>query len=883
MERVVLIDGTALIYRAFYAIPSSFSTRDGTPTNATYGFALMFRKILAGKTPKFGAVIFDAPGKTFRDDKFPAYKAQRPPMAGEMRVQIPWIHRIVAAHDFPLISIPGYEADDVIGTLTKAALAAGHEVHIVSGDKDFAQLIEPNVRMLDTMRDISYDSELVRKKWGVIPNRFVDHLALMGDKADNIPGVPGIGQKGSAKLLDKYESLEGIYENIEQLKGKQKANLINHRGDAFLSRELATIDVAVPLEQTIEDLELKPVEEARVNELFRELEFNSLIQGDEETDTAVAEDQEIEIAASPAALSAWLGQHSGTLTVFPLIEGGHMGGPLVGVAFGAEGAQAIYVPFAAPAGSLGEDAAELVRSVLADPNRPKVFHDYRDARVGLRRQGFPTIEGVEGDTELASFLIDPTALRTHSLERVAKQFLQRTIRARKSVTGSGKSQKALFDVDGEALGTWAGEIAIAIAEVWPVVRQEVAEELQYDNLQKLCLPMSETLARMQFEGVRVDPDVLGGLQEEFAERRAEVQARIHQHAGREFNIGSPKKLGEVLFDEMGLPVIKKTKTGYSTNAEVLQRLSPKHEIARAVLEWRSLDKLINTYTEVLQRSIHPDTGRIHTTFQQTSGVSGRLITTEPDLQRTPIRTGDGKRIREAFIPRDGWVFISADWSQIELRVLAHFSKDPMLVNAFRERIDLHRQTASRIFDVEPDEVDGDQRNVGKTVNFATIYGQGATALGQQIGVPRKQAKAMIDRYFDVYSGVRQWLDNTIASATETGSVTTLHGRRRYIPELKSNNWRDKGYGERIAANTPIQGSAADICKTAMMMIHDRFDEADLQAKMMVQVHDELLFECPPEELEQVTAIVRDCMENCVVLEVPLVVEIGHGASWAEAH
>jgi DNA polymerase-1 len=628
---------------------------------------------------------------------------------------------------------------------------------------------------------------------------------------------------------------------------------------------------------------LKPVDEARVNALYRELEFNSLIQGDEETDSAVAEGQEIEVAPSADALRAWLDHHPGTLAIVPLIEGGHMHGPLAGVALAAAEGEAIYVPFSAPSGALGDAAAEELRAILADPARPKVFHGYRDARVGFQRHGFPEVAGAVGDTELASFLIDPSALRTHDLERVVKQFLQRTVRPIKAVIGSGKSQKALQEASVAVLGAWAGEIAIAIAQVWPIVRQELGEEHQWDNLQDLCLPMAETLARMQFEGVRVDPDVLSRLQDEFAERRAEVQLRIHQHAGREFNIGSPKQLGDVLFDEMGLPVIKKTKTGYSTNAEVLERLSAKHEIARDVLEWRSLDKLINTYTEVLQRSIHPDTGRIHTTFQQTSGVSGRLITTEPDLQRTPIRTGDGKRIREAFIPRDGWVFVSADWSQIELRVLAHFSKDPMLVRAFRERIDLHRQTASRIFDVEPDEVNAEQRNVGKTVNFATIYGQGATALGQQIGVPRTAAKAMIERYFEVYSGVREWLDKTIADATESGSVTTLHGRRRYISELKSNNWRDKGYGERIAANTPIQGSAADICKTAMMMIHRRFDDAGLQARMMVQIHDELLFECPPDELEQVTSIIRDCMEHCVDLEVPLVVDIGHGASWAEAH
>ena len=883
MDRVVLIDGTALIYRAFFAIPSSFSTGDGTPTNATYGFALMFRKILAGKKPRFGAVIFDAPGKTFRDERFPAYKAQRPSMPGEMRVQIPWIHRIVHAHDFPLVSVAGYEADDVIGTLTRQALEDGHEVHIVSGDKDFAQLIGPKVRMLDTMRDINYDAELVRKKWGVTPEQFVDHLALVGDKVDNIPGVPGIGQKGSAKLLSDYGSLQGIYENLDAFTGKRRENLENFRDDAFLSRELATIDCKVPLDGGLADLELTPVDEARVNALYRELEFNSLIVGDDETNAAVAEDQEIEVAASAAALEAWLGTHSGPVSVVVMVEGGHMHGPLAGVAFGTESLRAIYAPLEASSGALGSDARGVIAAVLADPERPKVFHDVRDDRVALARHGFGTVEGVVGDTELASFLIDPTALRTHDLARVVKQFLQRTVRPLKTVVGAGQSLSAMQDIDADSLGSWAGERAIAIAELWPVVRQQLGEELQYDNLQNLALPMARTLARMQQVGIRVDPTVLANLQKEFAVRRDEVQARIHDQAGREFNIGSPKQLGEVLFDEMGLPLIKRTKTGYSTNAEVLERLASKHEIARNVLQWRSLDKLINTYTEVLQRSIHPETGRIHATFQQTAGVSGRLITTDPDLQRTPIRTDDGKRIREAFIPREGWVLVSADWSQIELRVLAHFSKDPMLLHAFRERIDLHRQTAGRIFEVHPDEVTPEQRNVGKTVNFATIYGQGATALGQQLGVKRNEAKAMIDRYFEVYAGVRVWLDQTIAQATETGSVTTILERRRYIPELKSNNWRDRGYGERIAANTPIQGSAADICKTAMLRIDDRFGDEGLEAVMMVQIHDELLFECPPEELERVTAIVRDCMEHCVELEVPLVVDIGHGASWAEAH
>lgn len=884
-ERVVLIDGTALIYRAYYAIPSTFSTADGTPTNATYGFALMFRKILGGKTPKFGAVIFDAPGGTFRDEKYPEYKAQRPSMESDMRVQIPWIHKVVEAHDFPLLQVPGYEADDVIGTLTEAAVEAGHEVYIVSGDKDFAQLIRPGVRMLDTMRDISYDEELVRKKWGVTPAQFVDHLALMGDSSDNIPGVPGIGQKTSASLLASYETLEGIYEHIDAQKGKRRENLENFRDQAFLSRELATIDRNVPLDVGLDDLVLPPVDGDRVNTLFRSLEFNSLIEGDAETRAEATAEHDYERAESPAAIAAFAEswRASGApLAVLPVIEGGHMGGPLAGVALATAAGSGLYAPLVAPAGGLAEAAREALQDILSDAHHVRLFHDLRDRTVALERHGF-TVRGPTEDTQLASFLVEPTKVIPHDLARVAKQYLQRTVPPAKAVLGAGKSRTPWHEADPDAVTAWACQRAVAIAEVWEVLAPQLASEKQEGVYRDVSLPMAGVLARMQRVGIRVDPDVLTGLQEEFGERRQEVEARVHEAAGETFNLNSPKQLGEVLFDRLGLPVIKRTKTGYSTAADVLERLAPDHAIASDILEWRALDKLINTYTAVLVAAIHPDDGRVHATFQQTAGASGRLITTDPDLQRTPIRTGDGKRIREAFIPREGWTLVSADWSQIELRVLAHFSRDPMLVRAFQERIDLHRQTASRIYDVAPEDVSPAQRNVGKTVNFATIYGQGATALGQQLGVPRKEAKAMIDRYFEVYADVRKWLDTTIATAHEHGFVETVLGRRRYIPELKSNNWSDRGYGERIAANTPIQGSAADICKLAMIGIDRELTEKGLDTSMMVQIHDELLFECPPDQLEETLAVVRHHMETCIELAVPLVVDIGHGASWAAAH
>lgn len=493
------------------------------------------------------------------------------------------------------------------------------------------------------------------------------------------------------------------------------------------------------------------------------------------------------------------------------------------------------------------------------------------------------LRGAVGDLQLASFLVDPAKLLPHRLDQIVKEFLHRTLEPIKRLKGSGKSEKGLAELELADVAAWTSQVAIATAQAWPLVAARMEQEGQTKVLHELSLPLSKVLAEMQLCGIRVDTDELQKMGEEFAVRKEEVEAEIYKLAGSKFNIGSTKQLATVLFEDLALPVIKKTKTGYSTAADVLERLAQKHDIAKLILRQRALAKLINTYTTVLREAVSPEDGRIHCTFQQTTGVSGRLITTDPDLQRTPIRSEDGKRIREAFLPREGWHLLSADWSQIELRVLAHFSKDSRLVAAFRDEIDLHRVTAAELFDVAESAVTSEQRNIGKTVNFATIYGQGATALGQQLGLTRNEAKKMIDRYFELYAGVRQWLDATVAAAHESGYVSTILGRKRYIPELSSNNFSDRAYGERIAANTPIQGSAADICKLAMLEISRRFQDAGFQAKMALQIHDELLFEAPGDELDAVTTVVRQCMEQPYDLDVPLKVDIGTGASWAEAH
>lgn len=885
-ERVVLVDGTALIYRAFFALPSNLMTRSGLHTNAIFGFATMFRKLFAGKTPSYGAVVFDAPGKTFRDEQFPEYKATREKMADELREQLPWIDKLVEVHRFPMLKVPGYEADDVIGTLTKQARDRGFEVHIVSADKDFAQLIDDDTRMVDTMRDVTYDADLVKKKWEVWPHQMIDFLALVGDKIDNVPGVPGIGKVGAARLLDTYGDLDGILANLDALKGRQQQTLTDNRELAILSRDLVTIRTDVPLEVGIEDLKIVEPERSALNALYKELQFYSLIEGaaaDALSKAGGDRDHSVVVAPDEVrkALDALAG--SDLAALHPVFDDDEQSlSRIVGLAAAPEVGVVYYFPFEGPDKALSEASRAAVAEYLADPEAKKVAHDFKRLWLGLKRVGMG-LEGVVFDTRLASFLIDPTRLIPHRLDQLTKEFLQRTVKPAKSVVGSGKKQRRFSEVKVAKVGPWGCHLADAVLEMTPAVNKRLEAEGQTEQLKTHDLPLSLVLGQMEFDGIKVDQEDLAALGREYNEKLSGLEANVHELAGKSFNIASTKQLAEVLFEDLGLPVIKRTKTGYSTNSEVLERLQKEHPIADAVLEWRKIAKLINTYTDVLQASVNPATGRIHATFQQTVGATGRLITTDPDLQRTPIKTPEGKRIRRAFIAEPGCKLISADWSQIELRLLAHFCADERLVEAFVEGRDVHARTASRLFDVPLEEVDYAKRQIGKTVNFATIYGQGATSLAQILGIDRKEAKRYITNYFKIFSGVREWLDATIETALETGHVTTLLGRKRYIPELSSNTIMVRKAGERIAANTPIQGSAADICKMVMLQIPARLRAAGLETKMLLQIHDELLFEAPEDEVDQAAAIIRDAMESVVELKVPLVVDVGVGHSWAEAH
>ncbi len=869
-RRLVLVDGTAMIYRAYFAIPGHLSTAFGLHTNAIYGFATMFQKLFAQRKPDFGAVVFDAPGKTFRDEQYEDYKADRAPMEDKLKSQLPWITRLVQAQNFHILSKPGYEADDVIGTLTKQALAQGIEVLIVSGDKDFCQLIGDDVRMLDPMRDITYDAELVRKKWGVPPEKFVDLLALTGDKIDNIPGVPGIGKKGAAELLAEYGSLDGVLENVEALKGRKRTALEEHRDDAVLSRELATIDREVPLEETVEALALEAPSVEVLNELYRELEFYSLLEGGDLPDV---EEHALEVVTEIGPLVEALNAAEDVAVAAIHEKPSAITGAWVGVAF-AFADRVVYVPL--------DDAKIAALAPWFASDTPKVTHDAKALWHLVRRAGH-TLKGVVFDTMLASYLVDPVASIPHRLEQLVKVHLYRTLSPVKRIIGSGKSEKKFAEVSVEALAPYAAEIVASIRETWPKLEERIEAEGHTEKLREMELPLSYVLGRLEATGVLVDVEELERIGAELAARLEDLERRIFEIAGESFNVASTKQLSHILFEKLELPVIKRTKTGYSTAVEVLERLAKKHEIAALLIDHRKVSKLITTYTNVLVASVNPETGRVHATYQQTVATTGRIISTDPDLQRTPTKTEDGKRIRQAFIAPEGHKIVSADWSQIELRILAHVSQDAQLIEAFTTETDIHRKTAAQLFEVAPEDVDEAQRRVGKTVNFATIYGQGATALSQILDVHRKEAERYITAYFEFFSGVRQWLDETMARAEEDGFVTTLAGRRRYIPELSSNNTMDRQTGLRMAANTPIQGSAADIMKQTMLDLAHGLDAEGLAARMVLQIHDEIVFEVPESEVDRVAALARAKMQSVVSLRVPLVVDVGVGATWADAH
>lgn len=883
-DRVTLIDGTGLVYRAWHALPRSLKTTTGLHTNAIFGFAQMFRKVLAGRFPRYGAVVFDAPGGTFRTELDPGYKASRPPMPGELRAQLPLIDRLVTAHNFPILRVPGVEADDVIGTLATRALAAGHEVWIVSGDKDFAQLVTSDrVRLYDSTQDVVYDSSRLFKRFGVQPEQFVDWLALVGDAVDEIPGVRGIGKQGAADLLRDHRTLDAVLDAAEAIGGRVGGALTRGAAAARHSRELARIRCDLPLDVDLTALELTfPTPEA-LDAIYLELEFHSLLSAQAPRPGTQPAARHFVCDSLEMAAAALAAECHGpdpvavvALTEFPT----PLVGDLAGLALCPQPGLALYFPIRGPGAVLGRAGLDLLKPWLEAHDRPKIAHDAKACTVALDRVGI-TLGGVVGDTALGSYLVDPTLHLPHRLEQVSREYLKRGLAPLRAVVGSGRDTRRFDALTVDKAGAWACHQADAIRSVWPELETRLRTRRQWRYLQELDLPLTPALAAMERAGIAVDAEPLHAMDARFKAERTALRREIEALAGRPFNPGSLKQLGEVLFEELRLPVLGRTKTGYATTSEVLEKLAHHHPIVPKLLRWRTVAKLIDAYTEVLLAAIGPD-GRIHPTFQQTVSASGRLITTEPDLQRTPVRTDEFREVRTAFVASPGNRLISADWSQIELRILAHASGDPKLVEAYRTGADVHTATASQLFGLPPEEIGTHQRQVGKTVNFATIYGQGATALAEQLGLSRPEAQRYIDTFFAWYDGVRRWRDAVVSQAYVDGFVQTLMGRRRYLPELSSNNWNDRSYGERIAMNTPIQGSAADLCKVAMLAVHRGFHARGLAARMVLQIHDELLVECPEAEVDAATQVLREAMTGAMTLSVPLVVDLGVGRTWAEA-
>ncbi len=880
-----LLDVSTLVYRAFHAI-RPLSTTAGQPTNALFGFCQMLLKLLDDYRPSHVAAALDLPEKTWRHEIFPAYKAQRPPLPPELEAQFPYIPKLLNAFKLPAVSVPGYEADDIIATLTRMAREKKLQVMIISGDKDLMSLVGDGVVMVDTMKERCYDREAVRKKHGVCGERLLDLLALAGDSADNIPGVPGIGPKSALKLLEEFGDLETILAQADSIGRKGwREKLQKFREEARLSRRLVTLSDRVETGFSLADLERREPDPEALRALFAELEFRGLSRRLSPQRTMSREGYRL--IDSEAALEELAAELAGVaeLAVDTETTGlDTMRARLVGVSLAWNENDAAYLPVGHEPGLQplpAEKVKKVLRPLFGNPAIRKWGQNIKYDAVILARAGLE-LAGIDFDTMLASYLLNPTRHR-HGLDALAMEYLGHTPISYKEVTGSGRRQVTMDRLSPEKVSDYACEDAQLVFQLVG----KLAPKLKKDDLEELFrtieMPLLEVLRRMEMTGVYLDVELLQKTAADYEKRLAMLAGEIYALAGHEFNINSPKQLAVILFDELGLPVVKKTKTGPSTALEVLQKLALEHPLPARILAYRSLAKLVSTYLEALPKLVHPETGRVHTSYNQAVTATGRLSSSDPNLQNIPIRGEDGAQIRRAFIGEGDNQILAADYSQIELRILAHFSGDPALVEAFRKGEDVHARTASGIFNVLPMMVSPEMRRQAKTINFGLIYGMGANKLAAELKIDRKTAKAYIENYFAVYAGVREFFDRIVAEAEERGFVTTLFKRRRYLPEINAKNHNLREMARRTAINTPIQGTAADLIKLAMVAIDRRLREEHWQSRMIMQVHDELVFEVPPAEVEGLKQLVTREMAGIVSLRVPLVVDVGVGDNWLEAH
>ena len=844
-ERLFLLDGPGYLYRAYHALPYLSNSR-GMAVHAIYGTSTMVWKLLREEQPEYFAVAWDPPGPTFREERFVRYKETRPSMPDDLRSQITYVKKVFEALRLPLLEVVGFEADDVLGTIVDRVRDLPLDVVLVTADKDMLQLVGPKVHVLAelarTGQRIVYDEAAVKEKWGVGPEQIPDILALMGDSIDNIPGVPGIGEKTAVKLISQFGSVEKVYENLHLVTGKLRETLAQSRPQALLSRELATVSTRVPLTPDLEALRRQEPDWERLRRLWTELEFPTLLRQLPARTAADVPPDETPLLSDAAALARYLANvpADSPIAVEPVGEGNPPEPALtaLGLFHPAAGPARLVLPDHVPdlggRKLIGHDIKHLVEWWLAHGAAPPLFED----------------------TAVAAYLLNP-ARTNYRLEEVAADLLS----------------------EGPGLAV-PGSRARWIWELWAMQPRALADAALFSLYEEMEQPIVTVLAEMERHGIRVEPSRLAEFSRELELSLERATQDIYRLAGEEFNIGSPKQLATVLFEKLGLPPVKRTKTGYSTDADVLEQLALGHELPAKIIEHRTLAKLKSTYADALPTLINPRTGRIHTSFNQLVAVTGRLSSAGPNLQNIPIRTELGRRIRAAFVPEPGWRFLAADYSQIELRILAHVSGEESLVEAFRRGEDIHRRTAAEVFSIDPSQVTPEQRDVAKTTNFSVIYGVTAFGLSRGLSITPKQAQAYLDQFFARHPKVKAHLDRTVADGRERGYVSTLLGRRRYLPELRSGNPNLRSFGERMATNAPIQGTAADLIKIAMVRMSRQLAARGLRSRMLLQVHDELLFEAPEDEVPTLEALAVEVMESALELSVPLKVDVKAGEDWS---
>lgn len=877
-----LIDGSAYIYRAFYALPALTNSK-GLQTNAIYGFTTMLTKILREHQPQGLAIVFDEKGPTHRHEEFKAYKAQRPPMPDGMQAQIPYIHKVVEAFRIPVVRLQGYEADDLIGSLARQAEQAGYDVAIVTSDKDMFQLLTPAVRIYDPVKERWFDEADCRERFGVEPGRVVEVMGLVGDATDNIPGVKGIGEKTAAKLIAEFGTIEGMLARLDEVKPPKTKTLLTEQAEmARLSRKLATIHVDAPIEFHAEDYRVKPLESDQLAPLLRELEFHSLLRTLQVTPAETeALGEGLSLLHDRPDLQRFadrIRQTGSLVLACVLSEQVPVRADVLGLALSGPDADPVYY-----VEGPGSGFDPLLKDLLSDQAVLKAAHDLKPVWLALKREGIDLASPLF-DTMIAAYLLNPNR-RSHSLETVALDTLGYQLRGVR-MGGPAEPPVDLFTVQPPPGAHQAGEAATVVQRLVPVLREGLEAQGMLWLFEEVEMPLVPVLAEIERQGFLLDVSALEELNKELERELDRMMGQIASIAGGAFNINSPKQLAAVLFEKLGLKPVRKTKTGYSTDEDTLTQLASQHELPAQILNYRSLSKLKSTYVEALPNLVNPETGRLHTSLNQTVAATGRLSSADPNLQNIPVKGEYGLRIREAFVPPPGHLLLSADYSQIEPRILAHLSQDEKLITVFERGEDIHMATAVEIFNLPPDRITKEMRRAAKTVVFGILYGISPYGLSQNLGTTQAEAKKYIDAYFERYAAVKAFLDRTIDQARERGYTTTILGRRRPIPEIASADPVQRGFGERMAVNSPIQGSAADLIKLAMIHVHRRLRDELPQTKMILQVHDELVFETPEDEVERAKQLVRSEMEATgekLGLSVPLKVDVGVGHNWRAAH